>query len=189
MPWEIARAPGDALTLLDRNVVVRAAPAGAAPGRERAIEVEAGKPVRVLLVFAEAPGSRPLAMRLERERLREAFFDEVLPKRNVEVDVLCHGVTRRRLTDQVKARGGYHVVHWSGHGHVNALEIALEEGEKSAPWISGEELVGLFSKAGGFIPPVMFLSPCESGAREPGGRSARASPRWGCRWCRPARSR
>ena len=56
VPWEIARAPGVDGTLLDRNVVVRAAPAGMEPARETAIPVEAGKPVRVLLVFAEAPG-------------------------------------------------------------------------------------------------------------------------------------
>jgi hypothetical protein len=120
VPWELARAPGVDGTLLDRNVVVREAPAGATAGRVAVpVEVEADGAVRVLLVFAEAPGSRPLAARLERERLREMFFAEVLPGRNVEVDVLCHGVTRRRLRDQVRAAGGYHVVHrgrWSTRG-------------------------------------------------------------------------
>jgi tetratricopeptide (TPR) repeat protein len=164
VPWELARAPGVEGTLLDRNVVVRAAPAGVEPARETAITVEPGKPVRVLLVFAEAPGSRPLAARLERERLREMFFAEVLPGRNVEVDVLCHGVTRRRLREQVSAAGGYHVVHWSGHGHVDTLEIAVDEGETEAAWVSGAELVGLFTGAGGFIPPVVFLGACNSGA-------------------------
>jgi hypothetical protein len=163
VPWELAKAPGDERTLLDRNVVVRAAPAGAKPGREMAIAVEPGKPVRVLLVFAEAPGSRPLAMRLERERLRDLFFEEVMPTRNVEVDVLCHGVTRSRLREQVRSRGGYHVVHWSGHGHVNALEIALDEGEEAAR-ITGKELVGLFSGECGLIPQVVFLSACHSGS-------------------------
>jgi tetratricopeptide (TPR) repeat protein len=163
VPWEIARAPGDEKTLLDRNVVVRAAPAGAAPGRETAIAVEKGEAVRVLLVFAEAPGSRPLAARLERERLLDLFFGEVLPARNVEVDVLCHGVTRSRLREQVAARGGYHVVHWSGHGGVDSLDVALDEGEHAEAKVSGAELVGLFEDAGGFIPRVMFLSACLSG--------------------------
>ncbi|MFO0759178.1 MAG: hypothetical protein U0359_21990, partial [Byssovorax sp.] len=111
VPWEMARAPGEEATLLGKNLVVRAAPAGVAPGREAAIRVEKEEPVRVLLVFAEAPEARPLAARLERERLLDLFFGEVLPKKNVEVDVLCHGVTRARLKEQVKARGGYHVVH------------------------------------------------------------------------------
>jgi tetratricopeptide (TPR) repeat protein len=163
VPWELARAPGDERTLLDRNVVVRAAPAGATPGRESAVALEAGEAVRVLLVFAEAPASRPLAARLERERLLDLFFGDVLPKWNVEVDVLCHGVTRRRLVEQVRARGGYHVVHWSGHGHLDALELAADEGEGAAR-VSGAELVGLFKDGGGFIPPVVFLSACLSGA-------------------------
>src|SRR5262249_17891138 len=136
VPWEIAIAPNDSRTLLDRNVVVRAAPAGAEPGRETSIAIEPGQPGRVLLVFAEAPGSRPLAARLERERLLDLFFGDVLPGRDVEVDVLCHGVTRRRLREQVRARGGYHVVHWSGHGHVDVLELALDEGEEAEARVS-----------------------------------------------------
>jgi tetratricopeptide (TPR) repeat protein len=178
VPWEIARAPGDTLTLLERNVVVRAAPAGATPAgatpagaapagatpaRETALALEAGQPVRVLLVFAEAPEARPLAARLERERLLDLFFDEVLPRRNVEVEVLCHGVTRRRLTEQMRERGGYHVVHWSGHGQGDTLEIARDEGETAGTRITAKELVELFANAGGFIPAVVFLSACEGG--------------------------
>jgi tetratricopeptide (TPR) repeat protein len=164
VPWELARAPGDDRTLLARNVVVRAALSGVVPGREMAVTAEAGRPVRVLLVFTEAPGSRPLAVRLERERLLDLFFAEVLPKRNVEVDVLCHGVTRRRLTDQVRSRSGYHVVHWSGHGNMDALAIALDEGEKGKARISGKELAALLSGADGFIPSVVFLSTGQSGS-------------------------
>jgi hypothetical protein len=164
VPWEIARAPGDGLTLLDRNVVVRAVPAGVEPGVETSIAIEPGKPVRVLLVFAEAPGSRPLAARLERERLLDLFFAEVLPRHDVEVDVLCHGVTRKRLAEQVRAAGGYHVVHWSGHGLGDRLMIALDEGEQARARVSGTELVGLLTGRGGFIPPVVFLGACFSGA-------------------------
>jgi hypothetical protein len=83
--------------------------------------------LRVLLVFAEAPGSRPLAMRLEREQLLGLFYDEVMPKRRVSVDVLCHGVTRKALREKVRDASGYHVVHWSGHGHHNLLELLGED--------------------------------------------------------------
>src|SRR5262249_8836968 len=79
------------------------------------------EPVRVLLVFADPPHARPLAARLERERLRDLFFAEILPKRNVEVDMLCHGVTRARLQETITQKNGYHVVHWSGHGQVDRL--------------------------------------------------------------------
>jgi hypothetical protein len=161
VPWEITCAPGDERTLLDRNVAVRAVPAGVEPAGETSIPIQDGKPVRVLLVFAEA-AARPLAARLERERLLDLFFKEVLPWHNVEVDVLCHGVTRRRIEAQVLAKAGYHVVHWSGHGHVDAIEIALED-RKGSERVSGKELAGLLA-SGGFAPPVVFLSACVSGA-------------------------
>jgi tetratricopeptide (TPR) repeat protein len=162
VPWEIAIAPRDARTLWGRNVVVRVTLEGAEPKNEATIAPSAMDPLRVLLVFADAPEQRPLAARLERERLLDLFFDEVMPSHDVEVDVLCHGVTRRRIVDRVRERGGYHLVHWSGHGHVNHLEVAAEHGEE--PWISGEELVGLLTGAGGLIPPVVFLGACYSGS-------------------------
>lgn len=158
VPWEIARkGPGDE-PLMSRGLVVRVVAQGVNPPRPE----PAGDPVRVLLVFAEAPGSRPLAMRLEREDLLRLFFDQVLPRRRVEVDVLCHGVTRSRLVEQVRTRGGYEVVHWSGHGHHNLLELRGEDGRQDL--LTGRELVELFTtKAGGFIPRLVFLSACLSG--------------------------
>ncbi len=170
VPWEIARRPGEEHTLLQRAVVVRAVAAGmegsnGAPGEERVIAPERDKALRVLLVFAEAPGSRPLAARLERERLLDLFFGEVMPDKHVEVDVLCHGVTRRRLEERIKERGGYHVVHWSGHGHHDLLAIGLDDGEAAdKKRIPGAELVDLFRRAGGFIPDLFFLSACLSGS-------------------------
>jgi tRNA (guanine37-N1)-methyltransferase len=88
--------------------------AGDAPGSGVVVEPRS-EAVRVLLVFADPPLARPLAARLERERLREMFFGDVLHRHNVEVDILCHGVTSDRLRARLAERGGYHVVHWSGH--------------------------------------------------------------------------
>src|SRR5262245_7986694 len=123
--WEIARPAAGEDPLLARNLVVRAVLAGTDPGGtdESSPAFAPDEPVRVLLVFAEAPGSRPLAMRQERERLLQLFFDEILPGHQVEVNVACHGVTRSLLREQVQAAGGYHVIHWSGHGHHNLLEL------------------------------------------------------------------
>jgi tetratricopeptide (TPR) repeat protein len=158
VPWEIARTGPTEPPLMSRGLVVRAVAEGTRP-----IEPDPGRDVvRVLLVFAEAPGSRPLAMRLERENLLRLFFDEILPDRRVEVDVLCHGVTRSRLVEQIKTRGGYEIVHWSGHGHHNLLELRGEDGQ--AEHLTGPDLVGLFTdEAGGFIPRLIFLSACLSG--------------------------
>jgi hypothetical protein len=116
----------------------------------------------VLLVFAEAPGSRPLAMRLEREKLLTLFFDQILSRHRVEVDVLCHGVTRARLEERIRAQGGYTIIHWSGHGCHNLLELLGQDGKPDL--ITGADLVKLIHDAGGFIPRLMFLSACFSGA-------------------------
>jgi tetratricopeptide (TPR) repeat protein len=155
IPWELARANGDKLTLLQHAVTVRVAFEGAEAGAGITVAPR-GEAVRVLLVFADTPAARPLAARLERERLRDLFFGDILQSRHVEVDVLCHGVTRARLEDRITERGGYHVVHWSGHGHVNKLALGDEI-------LSGEDLVALFRQAGGMVPDVMMLGACHSG--------------------------
>lgn len=160
VPWEMARPSAGQPPLLERNLVVRMETPGAPP-------IWAPPPpgadehLRVLLVFAEAPGSRPLAMRLEREQLLELFYDEVMPKRRVSVDVLCHGVTREALREKVRDADGYHMVHWSGHGHHNLLELLGEDGQPDL--LTGAGLVNLFAEAGGFIPQLVFLSACLSG--------------------------
>lgn len=159
VPWEMARLETDKKTLFERNLVVRAIAANISVIDE---EEESNPVVRVLLILAEAPQSNPLAARLERERLLELFEHEILPHRQVEVDFLCHGVTRKSIEEQVKKRGGYDIVHWSGHGHHNALELVTADGQPDL--ISGEELVELFENAGGFIPHLIFLSACHSGS-------------------------
>ncbi len=161
VPWEIARLPDGTRP---QNLVVRAVTEDTAQGNVEitgaARAVREGETLRVLAVFAEAPGARPLAMRREREQLRRLFVDKILPHHNVEIDVLCHGVTRKRLKEAIRSRRGYHIVHWSGHGHHNALDL---QGEPNN-CITGESLVLLFTEAGGFIPQIFFLSACHSGA-------------------------
>ncbi|MBI1310830.1 hypothetical protein GC176_05940 [bacterium] len=130
VPWEIARLEAGGQTLLDRNIVVRAIAADM-PQRDEPLDVSdlpRTQPLKVLLVFAEAPGSRPLAMQQERRELRDLYFDHVLRQNNVQVDVLCHGVTCERLAGQIKQAGGYHVVHWSGHGNHNCVELTHSGG-------------------------------------------------------------
>ena len=118
----------------------------------------------MLFVFAEAPGSRPLAMGREREDLRSLFYRDILPNKQVQVDFLCHGVTEAILRRQIEASGGYHIVHWSGHGHHNRLELTGPDGGGGFQALTGEELLALFVDAGGFFPQLMFLSACHFGA-------------------------
>ena len=100
-------------------------------------------------------------MRMEREQLLRLFEDEILPRRRVEIDVLCHGVTPALLQEQLKASDGYHVIHWSGHGRHNGLEVLDEDGARSV--LSGKKLVALIEGAGRFIPQLVYLSTCSSG--------------------------
>ena len=166
VPYEIARLAPDKPSLMERNLAVRIEMADTAQTdaavREAAEKVAAGETLRVLLVFAEAPGSRPLGMRQERQELLNLFYREILPKTRAQIDVLCHGVTRAALTEQITAAQGYHIVHWSGHGHLNLLELRGADGQQEL--ISGEALAQLFADAGGFMPQIVFLSACLSGA-------------------------
>ncbi|MCC7375940.1 MAG: CHAT domain-containing protein [Verrucomicrobiales bacterium] len=160
VPWEIARPRHEQPMLSERNLLVRVV---------HDMEVSVSEPVkldpeetlRVLFVFAEARGSRPLGARQERRELLRMLEKEVYPQRRVVADFLTHGVTRERLEAQIRENGGYHVVHWSGHGHMNLLELARPGGEMD--YLSGAQLLGLFIQAGGFLPRLAFLSACHSG--------------------------
>lgn len=162
VPWEIARPADDKPTLAERNLLVRIVHDMEAPASEP-MELALDEPLRVLFVFAEARGSRPLGARQERRELLRLFEREIYPHRRVVGHFITHGVTRERLEAQIRENNGYHVVHWSGHGHLNLLELAKPGGK--ADHISGGELLDLFTKpdVGGFIPRLVFLSACHSG--------------------------
>ncbi|MGH9936253.1 MAG: CHAT domain-containing protein, partial [Blastocatellia bacterium] len=160
VPWEIARPSANKQTLGERNLLVRVVHDMKAPSTQP-LELKPGESLRALFVFAEARGSRPLAARKERRELLNLFEKEIYPQRRVVADFLTHGVTRERLEAQIRENGGYHIVHWSGHGHLNLLELAKPGGD--GDHLPGAELLDLFVKAGGFIPRLFFLSACHSG--------------------------
>jgi tetratricopeptide (TPR) repeat protein len=160
VPWEIATPKAGADTLGERNLLVRVVHDMKASA-STPIELAADEPLRVLFVFAEARGSKPLGARRERRELLRLFEKEIYPQRRVVAHFLTHGVTRERLGAQIQENGGYHVVHWSGHGHMNLLELCKPGG--ASDHLSGQELLDLFNDAGGFLPRLFFLSACHSG--------------------------
>ena len=160
VPWEIARPAADQLTLSGRNLLVRVVHDMTASATQPLV-LGTDECLRVLFIFAEARGSLPLAARQERQELHKFFAQEIYPQRRVVAHFLTHGVTRERLHAQIQENGGYHIVHWSGHGHLNLLELAKPGGASDR--ISGNELLAFFTKAGGFIPRLFFLSACHSG--------------------------
>ena len=127
VPWEIARPHRPGRTLGERNLLVRVVHDMQAPASQP-LELGPDEPLRVLFVFAEARGSHPLGARQERRELLRLFEKEIYPHRRVVAHFLTHGVTRERLEAQIRENGGYHVVHWSGHGHLNLLELAKPGG-------------------------------------------------------------
>ena len=160
VPWEIARPRAAAQTLGERNLLVRVVHDMQAP-ISQPVELAPDEPLRVLFVFAQARGSRPLGARQERRELLRLFERNIYPQRRVVAHFLTHGVTRERLIDQIQQHNGYHIVHWSGHGHLNLLELAKPGGAKDH--LSGDQLLDLFTDAGGFLPRLVFLSACHSG--------------------------
>ena len=160
VPWEIARPSGTSCTLGEHNLLVRVVHDMRAP-TSTPIELAADEPLRVLFVFAESRGSRPLGARKERRELLRLFEKEIYPQRQVVAHFLTHGVTRERLTEQIQENGGYHIVHWSGHGNMNQLELCKPGGKRDL--MTGQELLDLFNHAGGFLPRLFFLSACHSG--------------------------
>lgn len=160
VPWEIARPSPGQPTLGERNLLVRVVHDMKAPASQP-LELAPNESLRVLFVFAEARGSRPLGARKERRELLRLFEKEIYPHRRVVAHFLTHGVTRERLESQIQENGGYHVVHWSGHGNLNLLELSKPGGASDR--LSGGQLLDLFIKAGGFLPRLFFLSACHSG--------------------------
>jgi tetratricopeptide (TPR) repeat protein len=160
VPWEIARPNVQSGTLAERNLLVRVVHDMQARS-STPIELKADEPLRVLFVFAESRGSRPLGARKERRELLRLFEKEIYPQRRVVAHFLTHGVTRERLAEQIQDNGGYHIVHWSGHGNMNQLELCTAGGKRDL--MTGQELLDLFKQAGGFLPRLFFLSACHSG--------------------------
>jgi len=160
VPWEIARPSAAQKTLAERNLLLRIVHDSHAPAAE-VLQLPPGEPLRVLFVFAEARGSNPLGARRERLELLDLFRREIYPQRGIVAHFLTHGVTRERLKEQIAGHGGYHAVHWSGHGNLNLLELAKSGGARDS--LSGEALLALFMEAGGFLPRLFFLSACHSG--------------------------
>jgi tetratricopeptide (TPR) repeat protein len=160
VPWEIARPSSDQPTLGERNLIVRVVHDMQAPVSQP-MALGPDESLRVLFVFAEARGSQPLGARQERRELLRMLEKEVYPERRVVAHFLTHGVTRERLKDQILENNGYHIVHWSGHGGLNLLELAKPGG--AMDHLSGEQLLDIFTKAGGFLPRLFFLSACHSG--------------------------
>lgn len=130
---------------------------------QQAAPYKATKPLRVLVILANAIGEDALALRREAAMLRSLYRGEIAAKRKVELDTVQYGATRAAVRRAVQAANGYDVVHLSGHGHPDAFVLEREDDGGPDP-ISGAELTALLTAEGGVPPRVVFLSACHSAA-------------------------
>ena len=82
VPWEIARPTLSQPTLAERNLLVRVVHDVQTPASQP-VELASDEVLRMLFVFAEARGSRPLGARKERRELLQVFEKEIYPQRRV----------------------------------------------------------------------------------------------------------
>jgi tetratricopeptide (TPR) repeat protein len=178
IPWELTRYAGK--WLADAGLGVQIVPqALLPPGPQLADALQAiqpfdpGGPLRVLLIFSLARGTTALAMREEREQLTSFFLGELASAYQVQVDLLQYGVTRVALEEAASQQGGYHLIHFSGHGvehtaigsdgrQQTRLGLLLERDDGGPDAITGEEFADIFRRNGD-PPHLVFLSACHSG--------------------------
>jgi tetratricopeptide (TPR) repeat protein len=160
IPWEMAQIDETSPTLAELGIVVRILPTETTTAPPDIPIAQA--PLRILFVFTETSGQQALAARLERARIIALFRQRIFPRYNVEIDILCYGVSRGLLSNQIKHAKPYHIVHWSGHGHKDQLLIASDRGDTE--YLNGEELVSLFAAEAGYLPKLVFLATCHSGS-------------------------
>ena len=178
IPWELTHYRGT--WLAHAGLGVHVVPAALLPpGPQMADALQAimpfdpGGDLRVLLIFSLARGTTALAMREERERLTRFFLGELAPDYQVHVDLLQYGVTRAALEEAAAQQGGYHLVHFSGHGiehtamgadgHQHTqLGLLLERDDGGPDPITGEDFADIFRRNGD-PPHLVFLSACHSG--------------------------
>lgn len=165
VPWATARGALGSRSLLERSVITRVGPhlPASLANSKRGLSIERGEPVRVLCVFAEGKGGRPLAARLSRERLSDLFFDEIMPEKKVTLDVLCHGVTRERLRRQIEDAGGYHLIHWIGHGRARGGRSGAAGGGSINASLDGADLAEILGETSVAVPRLVFLGAEDEG--------------------------
>jgi len=115
--------------------------------------------LRVLVIMSLPEGTNELAFALEEEELREFFDQNLNRKYPVELEILQYGTTEDALERKLNKAGGYHIIHFSGHGAEN--ELIFENNEcKPAP-LSGFKFAQALKNQENL--KLVVLSACLSG--------------------------
>jgi hypothetical protein len=164
LPWELiydpARAAFPALSVRTPLVRYVALPFRPSP-------LAGPSPLRLLFVASAPRDLLPLEGADEKARLLAALAD-LRREGRVVVDALEGRATVEALQDAL--RGGYRVLHFSGHGRAGAL--ALERVDGTARWVGADGLAVLLRDSG---VGLALLNACDTGA-QPGGPFAGLAP-------------
>lgn len=155
-PWELARVEGRSWAASWVRVVV--VPQPYRPLTKNPV----GERLRMLAVFSLPDGGAALNLRRERFELSRLVREIArVHGKAVELRVVQYGATRQRLADAMLERGGWDVVHLSGHGLAGGLVLEDDAGRPDR--ITSDELVDLLDLGGEQI-KLVTLSSCESAA-------------------------
>lgn len=152
LPWGLACIPGQNRNLSQRHLhsIVHV------PQRESGTRRNPNMPLRILMVSADHGQGARLNLRREQEQFQRLFKEGISPHRQIELHMLSHGVTRKRLQIQLEENGGYDLVHWHGNADHDGLYLSTSDGE--ADILDCAALLHLFRQAGTDLPHFWWLS-------------------------------
>ncbi|SFN88949.1 AAA ATPase domain-containing protein [Geodermatophilus obscurus] len=160
-PWEIASWQGQVLARKGVGFVFDLPDTRSRP--RTGGQAQDGAPLRVLALFSLPTGGAPLGLRRERHALQRLIREigQGQEARAVQLRVLQYGVTRDALSGAVDDRGGWDVLHVSGHAAAGTLVLEREDGTPDP--IDADELVELLSLMRRRL-RLAVLAACETGA-------------------------
>ncbi len=165
LPLALARVGDQPLAVQQVSLVIDAAtapPSGPRAVRSAGRNPAAPRRLRVLGLFSLPDGSGALNLRRERHELERMVGELAASGRAIEIRSLQYGATRQKLAEAVADRGGWDVVHLSGHGRAGTF--MLEKADGSPDPVSGDELVKLLLPLRGRV-SLVTVSSCDSGER------------------------
>ncbi|AQZ60854.1 TPR repeat protein [[Actinomadura] parvosata subsp. kistnae] len=126
LPLEIGHVRGE--PLITQGVTLVHAPTGAPPLPDKS---GVDEPLRALAVFSLPYDEDLLELRAQRKELVELFSGLQAQGRQATLKVLQWRVTEKSLDDAMQQAFGWDVVHFFGHGLVDALVIQQDDGSQA----------------------------------------------------------
>lgn len=164
IPWEIVH--DGQKYLLNKNISFAHLTGEEVADKLPTIEKE----LRILIIGALPADTVQVAVGEEVERLKNMFLGLGV-QHNLHIDTLVYNTTHERLDEIMGMAGGYHIIHYTGHGDTNALILEDDQGQ-SKP-LDG---AGFAEKLSALTPWLVFLNACNTGRIEEPGKDQPPDP-------------